>query len=366
MAMRSGAPFFTVLFLSAVLSGAACGGDDDGDDGGGEVDGGDDGGGADAGAGGEDDGNGGGGGAGGECEEEPCLAAPEQGFQMRSVGTEIEPGEDVEYCEVVELPGEPGTEFYVNRFESEMTTGSHHLIVSAIEPGSQTDQNAKVGDRVPCVGPASAFGGDLLDVTGQQIPYHEESYPEGVGHVYTAGQKVIFNYHYFNATDAPLQARAAVNFFTTDEANVDKIAESFSALYAGLFVPQGETASFNLECRMEQDVMVHKLTRHTHQWGTDFPVYFAGGERDGELIYTSPNYEEPDHVFEQPVLVKAGEGFRFQCNYDNTDGDHDLTFGENATDEMCILFATIYSPDGREVKGEESCFLFSESPPPAE
>jgi hypothetical protein len=363
MAIRSGARHFTVLFLSTVLSSvAACGGDDDGgDDSGGEIDGGDDGGGSDAGAGGEDDG---GGGAGGECDEEPCLEPPAEGFQMRSVGTAIEPGEDVEYCEVVQLPGKPGEQFFVNRFESEMTTGSHHLIVSAIEPGSETDQNAEVGDRVPCVGPAGGFGGDLVDVTGQQIPYHEESFPEGVGHVYTGGQKVVFNYHYFNATDAPLEARAAVNFFTTDEASVEKIAESFTALYAGLFVAQGETESFNLECRMKQDVMVHKLTRHTHQWGTEFPVFFAGGERDGELIYTSPNYEQPDHVFEEPVLVKAGEGFRFQCNYDNTDGDHDLTFGENATDEMCILFATIYSPDGREVNGQEGCFLVNESPLP--
>jgi hypothetical protein len=102
--------------------------------------------------------------------------------------------------------------------------------------------------------------------------------------------------------------------------------------------------------------MVHKLTRHTHQWGTDFPVEFAGGERDGELIYTSPSYEDPDYLFDEPVLVQAGEGFRFTCNYDNTNGTHDLFFGENATDEMCILFGTIFSPTEREVPGSQGCF----------
>ena len=358
MAKRSGSLHFTVLFLSTVLlAGAGCGGDDDDTN----VDGGG-GGGSDAGASGGDDGADDGSDDGsGACPEEPCLDAPAEGFQMRSTGTMIEPGEDVEYCEVVQLPGEPGSTYFVNRFESIMTSGSHHLIVSAIEPGSPTDENANVGDRVPCVGPASGFGGDLLDVTGQQVPYHEERYPPGVGHVYTAGQKVVFNYHYLNATDEPLQARAAVNFYTTDEANVQKIAESYSALFVGIDVPQGETASYDLECRMNTDVLVHKLTRHTHQWGTDFPVYFAGGERDGELIYTSPNYEEPDHIFDEPVLVKAGEGFRFQCNYDNITGDHDLSFGENATDEMCILFATIFSPTDREVPGEQGCLLVTES-----
>jgi Copper type II ascorbate-dependent monooxygenase, C-terminal domain len=357
MAKRSGSPF-SVLFLSLVLAVAAsaCGGDDD--DTGGGVDGGD-GGGVDAGAGGGDDDDGSG---GGECAEEPCLEAPEEGFQVRSTGTEIEPGEDVEYCEVVQLPGGPDDTYYVNRFESEMTLGSHHLIVQAIVPGSTMDANAQVGDRVPCFGPGGFEGeaGDLLDVTGQQVPYHEENFPAGVGRIYTGGQKVIFNYHYFNATDNPLEARAAVNFFTTDEANVQKIAESYGAIFVGINVGIGETESYDLECMMDIDVMVHKLTRHTHKWGTDFPVSFAGGERDGELIYTSPNYEQPDHIFEEPVLVRAGEGFRFTCNYDNTDGDHVLTFGEKTTNEMCILFATVFSPDGREVNPDQGCLLFSE------
>ncbi len=346
---------------------AGCSSEDGGDDDDGVADDGSDG--ADDGADGSDDGADDGADDGtGECDEEPCLEAPEQGFQVRSAGTMIDPGEDVEYCEVVQLPGSPEDVYYVNRFESEMTNGSHHLIVQAIVPGSTMDENANVGDRVPCFGPGGFEGeaGDLLDVTGQQVPYHEEGFPEGVGRVYNGGQKVIFNYHYFNATDFPLEARAAVNFFTTDEASVQKIAVSFGAIFIGIDVEMGETASYDLACAVDTDVMVHKLTRHTHKWGTDFPVSFEGGERNQELIYTSPNYEQPDHIFEEPVLVKAGEGFRFQCNYDNTDGTHDLAFGEKTTDEMCILFATIYSPTEREVSGNQGCLLFAEVPPPAE
>jgi hypothetical protein len=352
----------SVLFVSLVLGAGACGGDDDGDDGGTGIDAGSDGAddgsddGADDGA---DDGDGVDAGVG--CSDEPCLAPPEQGFQMRSVGTSIEPGEDVEFCEVVQLPGTADDVYYVNRFESEMTLGSHHLIVSAIEPGTDTDANAEVGDRVPCFGPASAWGGDLLDVTGQQVRYHDESFPAGVGRIFNGGQKVIFNYHYFNATDFPIDARAAVNFFTTDEANVQKIAESYAAYFVGIDIDPGETASYTIECNMTADVLVHKLTRHTHRWGTDFPVEFSGGERDGELIYTSPSYEDPDHIFEEPLLVREGEGFRFTCNYDNTEPDaHHLSFGEKTTDEMCILFAIIYSPEGREVNPDQGCFRVTE------
>jgi hypothetical protein len=256
---------------------------------------------------------------------------------------------------VLQLPGGPEDIYYVNKFSSMMAPGSHHLIVSAIEVGSTTDANAQVGDRVECFGPAG-FGGDLLDVTGQQLPYNEESFPPGVGRVYTGGQKLVFNYHYLNAGERAIPAQAWVNFHTTEEANVDKIAETFGFFFIGIDVERGETADYTISCSLDTDVMVHKLTRHTHQWGTDFPVEFAGGERDGEPIYTSPSYEDPDYIFDEPVLVRAGEGFRFTCNYDNTDGTHDLFFGETATDEMCILFGTIFSPTAREVPGSQGCF----------
>ena len=89
--------------------------------------------------------------------------------------------------------------------------------------------------------------------------------------------------------------------------------------------------------------MVFQLTRHTHQWGTDFPVKYKGGPKDGELIFTSPDYENADYNFEEPALIRAGEGFEWTCNYQNTT-DSVLRFGIKATDEMCILFGQIYDP----------------------
>ena len=357
MAQRERSILRRFVLVLAIGAFAACGGDDDDTgDSGDEGDSGDNGGGADAGVIGDPNcGQPDLVGLGSDCEEEPCLAAPEYGFQVRNEGFTIESGEDVEYCEVVQLPGDASDTYYVTGFDSAMTSGSHHLIVAAVEPGSQTDTSANVGDRVDCVGP-SGFGDDLRDVTGQQVPYHGETFPDGVGRIYTGGQKVIFNYHYLNATDGPLEARAAVNFYAADETCVEKVAESAGFYNLVIPTPEGETRSFTKACTFSQDVMVHKLTRHTHQWGTDFPVKFSGGDRDGDLIYTSPNYEDPDYTFEEPVLVKAGEGFEWTCNYNNT-SDHDLAFGPNATDEMCILFATIYSPAGMEVNGEEGCFF---------
>ena len=329
---------FGLALVLAVAPACGGGGDDDGGGGGG----------------GGGDGADGGGGGGEGCEGGECLdleAPPDgQGFQLRNTGTTIRVGEDVEYCEILELPGTPDDTYYVNRFESAMTAGSHHLIVAAWE--GEPDSGA-VGDIEPCF--VNAFGGSLIDVTGQQLPYHEETFPEGVGRVYHGGQKILFNYHYLNASDEDLPARAAVNFYTTEEANVQRIAESAGFLFLGIDVDAGDQASYTMSCEFSEDVMVHKLTRHTHQWGTDFPVHYKGGPNDGDLIFTSPSYEEPDHIFEEPVLMEAGTGFRFTCNYDNDSGHH-LGFGENATDEMCILFPTIYSPTSYQVGSSQGCF----------
>jgi hypothetical protein len=288
------------------------------------------------------------------CTEEPCLDPPDSGIQLRSVGQTILPGQDRELCEVVRLPGGPDDRYYVDGFELAMTAGSHHLIIASIEPGSPTEASVSEGDVIDCVGP-TGFGEDIGFVTGAQLPTYAEVYPPGVGKVYRGGQYLVFDYHYFNATDAPIEGRAALNLHTTGPADVDKLMGLLAFANTHIETPPGEARSFTGECRVSEDTLVHKLMRHTHRWGRDFPVELAGGAGDGELLYVSPSYEEPDHLFDEPLLVRAGEGLRFTCNYVNDTGEP-LRFGVKATDEMCILFGLIYSPTSREI-GDQLCVV---------
>ncbi len=293
------------------------------------------------------------------CLEEPCLDLPAEGLQLRSAGRTIEPGEDRELCEVVRLPGGPDERYHVDGFELAMTAGSHHLIVAAIEPGSKTEGQVAEGDLIDCVGP-TGFGEDVEFVTGSQLPRYEEEYPDGVGKVYRGGQYLVFNYHYFNTTDAPIEGRAAINLRTTSASRLDRLMGLLAFARLDISTPPGQARSFPVDCRVGDDVMVHKLMRHTHRWGTDFPVELAGGPRDGEQVYVSPSYEEPDHVFDEPMRLAAGEGFRFTCNYLNTTSVT-LEFGVKATDEMCILFGLVYSPVDREVP-DQLCVVDAADP----
>lgn len=289
------------------------------------------------------------------------LEAPENGFQMHSNGRWIAPGTDVEYCEVITLPGTPDDVYYVDRLEVAMHPWSHHVIIEAAKVGSEADGRMKDGLSVPCISGESAYGNGLVDVIGAQAPYNQIDLPDGVGRIYTGGQKVVVDYHYFNPTLDYIPARHAINFHLVEKENVDHIAQTWGFYNFFIFTMPGTQSKFAAECTFKKDVMLYSLTRHTHRWGTDFHVWHKGGELDGQHLWTSKDWElEVDYVFDEPVLIPAGQGFTFQCEYDNTT-DEILKFGVKATDEMCILFGIAWSPDGLNLSNQ-SCDAETVSP----
>lgn len=280
---------------------------------------------------------------------------PSQGFQVRTVGADLQPGEEAEYCELVQLPGAPADTYWVNDLELANGQGSHHLIVTAVVPGEEAEQKIKTlhaGDRVPCVGAEFSFGdAGLLGVGGIQKPYGRFEMAPGVGSKYSGSQYLIFDYHFFNATERTIHALSAANFHTTSASSVQHEALGFAFLNFTIDTPANASESFSAECHMKSDVMVGSLIRHTHKYGTDFDVWFAGGARDSQHIWSSANWEEgTQYTFPEPVLVKAGEGFRFRCGYTNPTAKP-LRFGTSTADEMCNLFGTMWEAhDGSKLK----------------
>jgi hypothetical protein len=288
------------------------------------------------------------------------LTAPTDGFQVRSVGTVIHPGEDVEYCELQELPGTADQTYYVKEIEFANGASSHHLIIDSVQPGGVSEARVKamkLGEPTPCLSSQGIAGAGLDFMGGTQTPYEKVSFPEGVGRVYHGGQRVVFDYHYLNTGTTDVQAKSAANFHLTDAAHTSHIAQIFLLNNVTINTPPGKTASFTGECRMKQDVKVGGLTRHTHRWGTDYAVWYAGGAHDSEQIFATSDFEHgTDHRFPEAITVKSGEGFRFQCNYNNTE-THPLRFGPNATDEMCILLGLWWTAADGDKPASQDCTM---------
>lgn len=280
---------------------------------------------------------------------------PEGAIVVETPGFWVEPGEDVELCDVVRLPGTPDQTYYVNGFEIAMHEWSHHVIINAIIPGSPTEANTEEGMRKPCTRNTEAWGEDMVDVTGAQQPYANVTFPEGIGRVYHGGQLIAFDQHYFNPTTERIPARHKLVMHQVAEEDVERVSDGFGFYNLFISTPPGETSRSAAQCTFKEDTILWSLTRHTHRWGTNFGVWFHGGDRDGEHLWTSRHWEdELNYVFDEPILMKAGTGFRYQCEYNNTE-DHPLKFGLKATDEMCILFGIGWSPTTFRQESQ-SCF----------
>jgi hypothetical protein len=271
------------------------------------------------------------------------LAPPARGFQLSTKGTVIEPGQDTEYCEILAVPGGPDDVYYVHGSEIVMTEFSHHLIVSAVDPALPVSDSLEIGSITRCLGAMQLAGlGGAVMVGGSQLPHANREFPPGVGLKFTGGQKLIFDYHYYNTSPKPIHTGHLMNFETVNASEIQHIGRAAPFANVTIDVPPGEKKSFVGECHFTDDVMVGMVLRHTHKWGQDFTAWFAGGSRDGEFIWSTPDYEsDTEHKFADPVLMPKGTGFRFQCDYDNPTSNT-LRFGEKATDEMCILFSTYW------------------------
>jgi hypothetical protein len=284
------------------------------------------------------------------------LAPPAYGMQVQTVGRVIPPGSDEEWCEVVELPGDPDDSYFIGQIEVAMAPFSHHLIVSFAPDGSARLDQAALGTPVQCSG-AHLFGTGLVTLAASAKTYASSDLPAGIGQVLHGGQRLVFDYHALNTSDAPVPTAHRLNLHRVDR--IEKRARLFGFYNQYIEIPPHSSRSFAAECLFTSEILVWSLARHTHRRGTDFGVWWVGGTHDTEHLWTSTDWEqEIDFRFDEPVVMAAGTGFRWQCAFDNPT-DETLIFGPEATDEMCILFGQYAAVGDVDSVPPQSCYRFT-------
>lgn len=301
------------------------------------------------------------GGAGGTSSGSMTTGGTTTGSTMTSTGTgstlaesysvqfgpvKIAPGQENTQCVVVKV-NNPAL-LHVGQIHNELSDGSHHLIVYRT---SDTVEQLTPFDCQPFSDLLKPEKGSPLMVTQK----HDEvlTLPKGVAFAFQPEQFVRLEMHYINtgSTDLEVQAKstftAIVESEFTDEADFMFLGDpdinvpahgkqTLGPVYLGLQAEQAGAKIFG-------------ITGHTHQWGTNVKVSLADG-KDGpdKVLYDIPNWQwsEPATVLQDPpVVIPAGGGFRFSCDYDNK-GNTDAKFGESANDEMCFFWAYYYPSKG--------------------
>ncbi|HAA14872.1 MAG TPA: hypothetical protein DCE41_25555 [Cytophagales bacterium] len=234
-------------------------------------------------------------------------------------------------------------EIYVSRFQSLCRPGTHHLIAYGYEDendprnpevGVMRDQNLSDGR-----GNFNLTMGDGAMYYLTQEPNFTLELPEGSALKIPGNATVDINSHYFNATDEIRFGEVYLNFYTvpqeeiTEVLVVDDINNSDE-----LYLPPGETTDVEYVEMFDETVEIRMMLSHMHKRGIQFDVYYVGGERDGELIYSAFDYQHPPTQFFEPLLsIPAGEGLRTVVRYFN-ETNRAISFGVTSEDEMGILF----------------------------
>lgn len=275
------------------------------------------------------------------------LPQPARGYQLRIEPFTVNPNFERELF-VYKPVGNTRTE-YVTRIETAMRPGSHHLLVQTFReetPALIMPQPNVIRDiRLP------SGQMDLLAMApmafhvffaGSMTPRSDYTFPAGVALRIPANARLDLNSHYVNRTASALTGEAYVNLHTTDSAAVRFIASTLDMGNTDLRLPARTRTTVTRNFTVNRLTRVFALTSHMHERGEKFEIRIFGGPRNGELVYTSTDWEHPALVtFATPIVLQPGEGLTSIVTYNNTT-DREIRFGLTSQDEMNIIFGYYY------------------------
>ena len=181
----------------------------------------------------------------------------------------------------------------------------------------------------------------------------EYTLPTGVAHKFAAGELLMVQSHYVNATTqvTPDVGEAWLNF---EYLPADKVTAELGTLFAtnqNIRVCPGETKFYEKTCRLPQPVTIVAANGHFHSRGTRFSM-FSWGETTGkgQMFYDNTSWADPVMDTGLNVPVPAAGGVLYRCEFQapsdacgNPDNGCCYTFGPKVEiSEHCNAFVYYY------------------------
>ncbi|MBM3456958.1 MAG: hypothetical protein FJX77_00265 [Armatimonadetes bacterium] len=288
-----------------------------------------------------------------EAEPFAALAPPAQGLQLHLGPFAVAANFEREVF-IYQLLNNV-TDIYVNRIEVAMRPGSHHFLAYFFPdytPEHILPQPEVMRDLRDATGSyMDEQGNDLFDwrvmqyhkpIAISQLRRLDYQLPPGVAIRLPAGTGLDLNAHYANYSSAEIQGEAYLNLHLIEPAQVEHEVQVFALSNFDIDLPPGQVTTLEQEFRFKEKRHVLQLVSHAHDRMTEFQATVLGGPRDGEVIYTSYDWEHAPLIeLDPPLVLEAGEGFKISATYNNTT-DRRLFFGFTRQDEMMILYGYSY------------------------
>jgi hypothetical protein len=294
-------------------------------------------------------------GCGSPVVSELPVPPADQGFQQAITPFTVPQGHEVQACFFFAVPGTPGQDVWVNRFQIADSLGSHHVSVFRVKTISNL--SGKPGDSVfsmdgtgPCY--TSSNWSDWPLVMNSQIASDTDwQLPDGVGEKFQPGELLMLQVHFVNATTqkTPGLAKAAINFYYPKTIPQNEMGTLFATNQNIRICPGDEGKSFTKTCHFGATTSVHIIgaNGHFHSRGTEFDMMCV--DQTGGLIdqfYKSTQWDDPLMARNFDQVVPAGGGVEWKCTYDFPQGGCG-----NPNDSCCFTFGGL-------VETQEHCNAF--------
>lgn len=237
-------------------------------------------------------------------------------------------------------------DMYVNRFAIKMRSGSHHFIAynfrdKSLLPGLNDIRDLRNADNSMNFLTVLSMSNHVF-LAGSQAQEQDYTFPEGAALLIPAGTSLDLNSHYVNKTTAVMKGEAQINLFKVDKSKVQRVVQTLDLGNQSLAIPANNRTTLTKSFTFSNPRKVLALTSHMHKLGEKFVIKINGGPRNGEIVYTSTDWEHPDLVtFKTPLDFNAGEGLTSEITYNNTTNKA-VRFGLTSEDEMGIIFGYYY------------------------
>lgn len=279
------------------------------------------------------------------------LAPPSaNGLQLGVDSFAITPGSERELFVYRKLNN--ASELYVNRIQSRMRPGSHHLLL-------YTFDDAKT--QFPCnIRPTAditrdirtADGGyNVLNMlpmachvffAGAMTPDFDYRFPTGVALRLPPNTSLDFNVHYVNRSPIPLPGQAFANLYTVDKSAVQTVAQTLNFANEDLNLPPGQRTTVRRAFTVGRRTTILALTSHMHSMGERFEVRVRRASGAETVVYTNTDWEHPTFTnYDTPIVLEAGDALVSNVTYNNVTANT-IRFGLASTDEMDIIFGYWY------------------------
>jgi hypothetical protein len=279
------------------------------------------------------------------------LAPPERGIQFHLGPFDVWPS-DINDREFLYFePYETTEDLFVSRYEISFRPGSHHFILYNYPAGQATPEEgyrdvrnqAGVPDFQTLLELNQLFPFQFF--VGSQSPRIDYQLPEGVALRLPAGSGFDLNSHSVNRTGTTQTGEVYVNLHTVDEDEIEHVADYANFGNYDIALPPNQETTLSKTFAFDETRHVIQIWSHSHEHTDWFRIERVGGERDGELIYWSNDWEHPSLLqLETPLTFEQGDQIRLVTKYTNNT-DETIRFGPLSTDEMQFMFYIYYTGD---------------------